>query len=169
MDIPYKTLATWDFDIIFDEVLQKYIAIYSKGVTGDIIVAESSDVLGTWTLKDEASNNGEGNLFWKVGDKRYITRTSVTKTGLDLVSYPELAPLGIIVPDVWCGSTTESPLSWGNVISVNNGDKTTFYILAFSLNKFANNFYGYGDLWIYKAREEQQGLEYENLDMLFFD
>lgn len=169
MDLPDVTVPTWDFDIIYDESVGKYRAVYSEGVGGGLFLCEADDVLGTWTrVASNPTLGGEGGMFFRCNGKYYISKTNADDLGLDIISYPDLARLGVTQVNKWSNKPGNKPHTWGQIVTLNNGDKTNFYMLIFSGNKWGGNMYGYGDLWIYKAREQENGLEFAEDNVITF-
>lgn len=168
MDVPQKNVATWDFDIIFDKTDGLYHCVYSRGSSGDMTHITASDVLGTWTEVLFATAPGEGNTFFKANGKYYISRTDASDRGLTIWNYPELTYLGLTSVNTWCAKVGASPHSWGQIIALNNGDKTNFYMIVFSARKWADRTFAYGDMWIYKGEESETGLEFEERNVLIF-
>jgi len=168
MDVPDKTLATWDYDIIYDDLLSKYRCVYTYA-NGKIALCESTDILGTWSkVADNTTDLGEGCVFFRANGKYYVSKTNINNLGLDILNYPDLTVAGTTITNQWCNKGANVPNSWGQILTLNNGDTTKFYMIVFSGNKWGGNLFSYGNLWIYKAREQEEGIEFEENNIINF-
>jgi hypothetical protein len=158
----------WDFDFIYDSSLGLFKGVYNyqPGQSYKKIIT-ASDILGTWT---EVGNNttftdsDEGNTICRVNGKYVIAACSKAQNGLQLYDYNTLANIGLLSFDKWAkdinGPYSYATQSWGSIIPYTEGDKTYYYGVIFSMARWESKQYAYGDMWIYKADEVNNGTEF---------
>lgn len=146
----------WDNDIIFDG--EKYLMTYNLS-TGAVVFAESNDLIN-WTTKISKAMTGEGNVFATVNGKKYILRAE-TVNGLSILDF-NLNRIGWINTNVWSKLEGFSTPSWGFLCPFDNSGTTNYYLLIFSASLWENKHYTYGNVWVYKAKESNEGIEFKN-------
>jgi len=166
LNIPDAATSAWDGDLIYDVVTQKYKLVYVQNWI--LKMAEATDVYGVWSvLKTNASAVGEGAVFTKINGKFYIT-FSIHSPVLQLYDYDLNFVSNLNIDQFPATASSTGAYPWGFILPVQNGEETSFYLFLFSMRKWWDLVYAYGDLWIYKARETETGNEFiENNKLVY--
>ena len=157
----------WDADVIYDSETRKYKMVYSSNWY--LVMAEADDVYDSWTVTKTSSIQGEGSIFFKINGQFYITwspkpHNSILKvydldfnyvTNLNIDKFPST-------------NSSSGAFPWGFILPVQNATETSFYLFLFSMRKWWNLLYAYGDLWIYKAKQIENGVEFKENNKLMF-
>lgn len=146
----------WDNDIIYKD--GKYLMTYNLSA-GAIYLAESTDLIN-WRTIINKTITGEGNVFTKVNGKYYILRAETTNelSVFDL----NLNKVGILKTNIWSKLDNVSTPTWGFLCAFNNYGVTNYFLINFSMSLWENRHYTYGNVWVYKALQEVEGVEYKN-------
>lgn len=166
MLIPDAGVNAWDGDIVYDTNVKKYRMIYSIG--SHVKIVETTDVYLNWTIKSDLAIAAEGTVFFKINGKRYITLCPTTPHSPILMVYDLNFICNMNIDKFPATASSVGAFPWGFVLPVQNIETTCFYLFMFSVRKWSDLVYSYGDLWIYKAKEVENGCEFTENNKLMF-
>lgn len=150
--------GTWDFDFYYDETAQKW-----KGILKSGDYFETTNPFGEWQFI-QASGGFEGAAFFKINNNIRYTSCMAEVDGTLIVKDINSTVVGHLnfdtFPKKYSNSIGTMTPSWGSIFPITKNGITHYFAILFGLRFFEGKDFAYGDMWIYKTLEENNGYEF---------
>ena len=149
---------TWDFDFYYDKISQKW-----KGLLKSGDYFETTNPFGKWQFL-QASGGFEGATFFKINNNIRYTSCMAEIDGTLKVKDINSTFLGNLnfdtFPKKYSNSIGTMTPSWGSIFPITKNGVTFYFAILFGLRFFEGKEFAYGDMWIYKTLEKNNGYEF---------